>query len=249
MCTVIFYPDKDKRVFASLRDEDPRRSAALAPALQGRDQFTWLGPRDPEAGGTWLGAGSSGSVVILLNGGFEKHQRQSSYARSRGLIVRDLLNSEAVMVEWSLLNLDQIEPFTLVVWEEQQLYQLVWDGQVRHRLKLDPLEPRIWSSATLYDSVAQHRRKQIFRQWLETGPHISEEGMLDFFEQEKDAENGFLINRSEIVKTLSFTFMEWRPEKVTMRYRDFNEQRIHHQSLPIQAQPDCFSPDCAARIC
>lgn len=248
MCTVIFYPEKQKRVFASLRDEDPRRAAALAPAVHASDLSSWIGPTDPQAGGTWLGANQFGSVVILLNGGFEKHQRETRYARSRGLIVRDLLVSETVMVEWSLLDLYQIEPFTLVVWEDQQLYQLVWDGQTRHRLKLNAQEPMIWSSSTLYDTTARNRRKQIFRQWLETAPCISEQTMLHFFGQEKDAENGFLINREEVVKTLSFTFLEWHPDVVNMHYQDFTDQKIHHQQLPILAQPDCLPPGCELRM-
>lgn len=248
MCTVIFYPEKQKRVFASLRDEDPRRATALPPDLYADGPLNWLGPIDPEAGGTWLGANQLGNVVILLNGGFEKHQRQSSYARSRGLIVRDLLASEAVLVEWSLLNLDQIEPFTLVVWEDQQLYQLVWDGEARHRLKLNAREPMIWSSSTLYDTAARNRRKQLFNQWLETAPQISEQTLLHFFEQEKDAANGFLINRKDAVKTLSFTFLEWRSDKLDMHYRDFTDQRVAQQQLPILTHPDCLPGGCERRL-
>lgn len=248
MCTVIFFPSADKQVFVSLRDEDPRRSRAYAPERHTRGPLSWICPLDPEGGGTWFAANQFGSVVILLNGGFEKHQRQPGYARSRGLIVTDLVASDGILLEWSLLSLERIEPFTLVVWEERQLYQLVWDGQHRHRKKLDAQQPQIWSSSTLYDGVARDRRKNRFLHWVGSRTVINPQQLLDFFEMDREPENGFLINRKEAVQTLSYTFLEWQPGEITFRYEDFIQQSVQMQTLTIPARPDPLLQVCAAQI-
>jgi hypothetical protein len=243
MCTVIFFPGSDKQVFVSLRDEDPRRSKALPPGLQTVKTMSWIGPVDPVGGGTWFAANQQGRVVILLNGGFEKHQRLDRYARSRGLVVTDLVTSEDLMENWNLLNLDEVEPFTLVVWEAQQLSQLVWDGWQKHSLKINSRQPQIWSSATLYDPTARERRKSRFYQWVQDCHPVTPAQLLDFFTSDRDAENGFLINRKETVRTLSFSYLEQYHDHAVLRYQDLLEPIIHVQNLSIAASPVHSLPD------
>ena len=133
MCTVVFIPKNEKFFLASLRDESPLRSRALAPVMNTSNEVHFLSPKDSKEGGTWVGVNIRGTAIILLNGGHEKHQRNESYRISRGLIVAELLSSEMPVVDWSLLNLNDIEPFTLVVFDNNNLFELVWDGE--HRMK------------------------------------------------------------------------------------------------------------------
>ena len=57
-------------------------------------------PTDTEKGGTWIGLHEKGHLLVLLNGGFEMHQRLERYRKSRGLIVKDLLDKEDPLKEW-----------------------------------------------------------------------------------------------------------------------------------------------------
>lgn len=115
MCTVVFIPKGDKFYFASLRDESPLRPKAVVPDIYRGEDTVILSPIDALAGGTWLGVTSLGSVIILLNGGFEKHERKANYRKSRGLIVSELLASNLPVVNWNSMDMNGVEPFTLVV--------------------------------------------------------------------------------------------------------------------------------------
>jgi Transport and Golgi organisation 2 len=234
MCTVVFVPGDQKNVLASLRDENPGRAKALAPLIDSRNDVSFLSPKDPAAGGTWIGINQWGDCIVLLNGGFENHSRQKSYRKSRGLIVTELLTAAMPVVEWSLMDLDNIEPFTLIVWSEKNLFQLVWDGAEKHRLRLDATQPHIWSSATLYTSTARADREEFFQNWIAMNPPVTKLSLLNFFKSFQNTENGFLINRNAKMKTLSYTFVEFAQDgKAGMSYYDFLNYSYHSGSISI----------------
>ncbi len=208
MCTVVYIPDNNKVFFASLRDENPLRPTAISPEVFVVNDITVLAPKDTLGGGTWLGINDYKNVSILLNGGFKKHKLKEQYRKSRGLIVLELLSSKTPMVDWELMNLEEIEPFTLLVWCDKNMFHLVWDGNQKHRFKLDSTVPHIFSSSTLYNTEAQTNRKKLFQNWIATNPDISKRSLLNFFKSAIDTENGFIINRKEKIKTLSFSFIE-----------------------------------------
>ncbi|MCP9753532.1 hypothetical protein EGI32_21485 [Ferruginibacter sp. HRS2-29] len=242
MCTVVFIPTTDSTFFASLRDENPLRPEASAPAIRLRNGIKTLSPADALAGGTWVCVNDLGSVFILLNGGFNNHTRQKNYTRSRGLIVHEISAARQPLIFWSQLELNDTEPFTLVVWYLDKLYQLVWDGQEKHQSRLPETECHIWSSSTLYNSGARLYRTGLFNEWAMAGHVISCESILDFFRSYTDATNGFIMNRNEVVKTLSYSFIEITgnkkalmhylqlPDKLTMTELNFK----HH--APVQHQ-------------
>ncbi|MEJ0104484.1 MAG: hypothetical protein WDO19_18805 [Bacteroidota bacterium] len=58
--------------------------------------------------------------------------------------------------------LDEIEPFTLVIWEADELFECRWDGDKKYAKHLDKHVPHIWSSATLYNDEAIIKRKEWF---------------------------------------------------------------------------------------
>ncbi len=244
MCTVVFIPGSESIALASLRDENPGRAKALAPFIDTRDGVSFLSPKDPAGGGTWFGVNQWGSGIVLLNGGFENHARQKSYSKSRGLIVADLLTSAMPVVDWSLMDLENIEPFTLIVWSEKNLFQLVWDGAEKHRLRLDAALPHIWSSATLYNTAARDAREEFFQNWIAMNPPVSKLSLLNFFKSFEDAENGFLINRNGKMKTLSYTFTEFTQDGTAeMNYYDFLNYSYHSSSISITSNTEhCLLP-------
>ena len=217
MCTVVYIPSREKKYFASLRDESPARPAAWVPKEFIKDGKTCLAPKDPVAGGTWIGVNESGNAVILLNGGFENHQPKPGYRKSRGIVANEFLLSSSAFSYWEIADLQDIEPFTLIIWENEQLSQLVWDGNEKHRLMPEVDKPHIWSSSTLYELPAKKMRKALFDQWARLHPSI-----LDFFKSFEDIENGFLVNRNEKIKTVSYTFIELTADYAEFDYIDFS---------------------------
>ncbi len=223
MCTVVFIPDKEKYYFASLRDENPNRLEAIVPFLTNTNNCNFLAPRDPKGGGTWAGINEYGNVIILLNGGFKNHTKQNNYSKSRGIIVTELLLTKTPVAEWTLFDLDNIEPFTLIVWAEEKLSQLVWDGKSKTLINLSSKEPHIWSSATLYSDNTKNYRTKLFKKWMTTEPYLSKFSLLNFFKTYNENYNGFLMKRGENIKTLSYTFIEIKTTNTaTVSYYDFN---------------------------
>lgn len=232
MCTVVFIPKGDKYFFASLRDESPSRPKAMVPDIYKEGNAVILSPTDALAGGTWLGVTESGSVIILLNGGFEKHKRKTNYRKSRGLIVTELLASNLPVVNWNLLDMQDVEPYTLVVWNEGNLFQLVWDGEHKHGALLKSNQPYIWSSSTLYDQQARTHRSELFRQWIGMNTPVSSLSVFNFFKSYTDSETGFLMNRNEQTKTLSYTFIELQTDdSAEMQYHDFLSDTYHVKKI------------------
>ena len=239
MCTVVFIPENDKFYFASLRDESPLRSKALLPEINKSNVVHYLSPKDSKEGGTWVGVNNLGIVIILLNGGLQKHKRKDYYRKSRGLIVNELLSSDMPLVDWSLLRLDDIEPFTLVVFDKNNLFELVWDGVQRMKIQLNTSIAHIWSSSTLYDADAKVNRESHFRNWINEKPAITMNSLFSFFKSVKDPENGFIINRKEQVKTLSYTFIKLDYNvNAQMEYLEIGQSTCNKESIQIITKVD-----------
>lgn len=233
MCTVVFIPVKDGYHFASLRDERPLRLQAIVPSfIHGNSNY--IAPVDPSGGGTWAGVNDNGNVIILLNGGFQNHTKKNSYAKSRGKIVTELLADNMPVIEWNLMNLNDVEPFTLIVWSEEKLFQLVWDGCQKHRINLSKAAAHIWSSATLYGETAKNYRTALFNKWMSTSKKITKLSLLNFFNTHNDAHNGFLMTRDEKIKTLSYTFITLGKDKsAVMHYHDFLSGTEHNLTITL----------------
>jgi succinate dehydrogenase flavin-adding protein (antitoxin of CptAB toxin-antitoxin module) len=222
MCTVSFVCSNDKIIITSNRDEKVIRPSAIPPqnyTINGKDIFF---PKDPKAGGTWFAADTEGTVLVLLNGADEKHQVQLPYRKSRGLIVLDIITSPSPKYFWDELDLDNIEPFTLVLFQDKQLFQLRWNGNQKTTVSLDTTKKHIWSSSTLYPKEIRENRSKWFYTFLDVNPEISETEMLHFhrYTEEKNQENGLVINRNEEMKTLSITQSVIENQNVTILHCD-----------------------------
>lgn len=165
MCTVTYFPLKDKIILTSNRDEKPNRSAQEIHSENGI-----FYPKDPAKNGTWFAVTKSGNAIVLLNGAFKNHQRKADYRKSRGIIVLDLINKENVFKSLELIDLENIEPFTLVVFQKNELAEFRWDGTEKHFKKLDIHQPYIWSSATLYNDEAQEKGNKFLKNFWKTKP-------------------------------------------------------------------------------
>jgi len=234
MCTVTFIPVKDKYFITSNRDEKIFRKPALAPkaytSLQGPKIIY---PKDADAGGTWVAMHENGNAVVLLNGGFEKHISTPPYKRSRGIILLEIISDVNPFSLFQQMNLSGIEPFTLVLFENGNLYECRWDGIKKHYKQLDNSKPYIWSSVTLYDETIIQKREQWFNEWLYKNPSPSMQDILQFhlFAGDGDNHNDLRMNRNGMMLTLSATGMEINNEKGIMYYLDLTNDKTYKQEL------------------
>lgn len=240
MCTVTYIPVNGKILLTSNRDEKGVRKKAASPVVHTIGQNKVLFPQDTHAGGTWIGASEAGSVMVLLNGGFIKHEPAATYRKSRGLIFLEILSQQSALSVYKKINLLGIEPFTLIIWEDGCLHECRWSGEERYIREVDPTQPHIWSSVTLYTQDIIQKREQWFAAWLEQHPHPNSEDIVSFhlFGGSGDSENDIRMNRNNEMLTVSVTNIICDNQSVTMFYNDIIHQEQHQLSLSfVQQQP------------
>mgnify|MGYP001267569348 FL=1 len=236
MCTVTYIPARDRVFLTSNRDEKKRRLPALPPALYPFTSGHLLFPKDTEAGGTWIAAHENGQAIVLLNGGFVKHIPEPPYRKSRGLVLLDLVDSANAYTRFQSIALQNIEPFTAIIFIEGHLYECRWDGRQKHMKQLSATEPHIWSSVTLYDAKVIAKRNNWFVQWLQQNPDPMGEAILHFhqFTGDGDSHNDLRMNRNGLMLTVSVTQMVVTEDSTHMQYLDLINNRPYTQHLVLE---------------
>ncbi len=227
MCTVTYIPiNNEQFIFTSNRDESPMRKT-IAPARYVEDGVKMIYPKDELAGGTWIGISEKDRLVCLLNGGFEKHKRNSYYRMSRGVVVKKLLQVADPVTTIRDFDFENIEPFTIVLvdWKDKlSAYELVWDGVSKHFNALENT-PKIWSSSTLYDANMKKERVQWFDEWL-LDHSLEQEEILNFHQDtDKGTERTSLKMKRPFVETVSITSIKKVKEQIDLTYLDFINQK------------------------
>ena len=224
MCTLTFIGTKNGYCLTSNRDEKVSRSKATPPKKYEINGKTITFPKDTAAGGTWVSHDEQ-AILILLNGANEKHISTGNYRRSRGLILLDLIGSDNPIEEWKNIDLKNIEPFTIVYFDGENLVQWQWNSIEKTTKEFNKEEPHIWSSATLYEPEIRAERANWFSQFIQEKEDISADELLHFhqFEQATNSDYGLQINRNNILKTVSITQCIWQPQRIEMHYLDLLE--------------------------
>ena len=241
MCTVTFVPVKDKIFITSSRDENILRRNAIPPQLYTFDGGELIYPRDAAAGGSWIVMKNNSDAAVLLNGAFFKHIHQPPYASSRGLVFLDIVKAGNPVEYFLSTSLYNIEPFTLVLWGSNQLYECRWDGHRRFQKKLDAGRPHIWSSVTLYTEDIIMKREMWFAKWVSENNHPQMEDVLRFhrFGGEGDRYNNFCMNRNNMMLTVSITGMQLEADKGSMTYMDIKADEQYYSQFEFASEACC----------
>lgn len=238
MCTVSYIPPRNGVGFilTSNRDERMYRETA-APGLYTIGGVQLCFPKDVLAGGSWIAANNEGRLACLLNGGFEPHEKKSWYTYSRGKVLIDMMSSrQKPMVFFSYADLTRTEPFTVVSVDLEEggsissFIEFVWDGSRKYLKNLDPDQPCIWSSVTLYSSAERNLRKEWFDQFLrEQGMNMTPELVFDFHTGRHTADEriNLVMQRNEELKTVSITQVSPEKGNLSMKYDDLVGKATH----------------------
>ncbi|GAB2817578.1 NRDE family protein [Ferruginibacter profundus] len=233
MCTVSFIPTKDKFYLTSNRDEKVLRKAAFPPAIYWGNGSGLVYPKDAEAGGSWISISQNGNAAVLLNGAFTKHISQPPYRLSRGIIFLDIIGAARPCFAFTKINLHHIEPFTMIIFENNSLFECRWDGQQKHCKQLKNNRPYIWSSSTLYEQDVVTKRESWFIQWLNKKPSPTLEDILQFhqFTGDGDSNNDLVMNRDGKMITVSVTGIELEKYSGKMQYIDLKNNSVTIQQF------------------
>jgi hypothetical protein len=232
MCTLTYIPtSEDSFIWTQNRDESPLRTAK---GLVHSPDNTWIYPKEPQSGGTWISIAASGRVVSLLNGAFEQNKYVPS-VKSRGIMVLDFLSYTFLADFVREYDFKEMEPFTMVIYEHDSLWEFRWDKSKKHLKQLDASRPYIWSSSTMYPQAIKDLRRAWFSDYLKGALELTSSSTLDFHRNAGtgDIRNDLLMDRG-IVKTVSITSIEKNKEALDMTYYDLINGGVSQEKLLIQ---------------
>lgn len=225
MCTVSFVPLKGYNyVLTSNRDEAISRSEVTFPVSTTINNTTVHFPQDGLAGGTWI-ATSGELTACLLNGAFIKHERQTPYRLSRGLMLLAAFEYQTAEEFINTFNFKGIEPFTLVLVYKRnnlELFEVRWDGTRIYFKELHSHKPYIWASATLYSPETVAERNSLFTTFMATFDY-TQAAIVNFHHFEGgDKENTIMMDRGNL-KTISITSI-LSEESTSITYNDLTKE-------------------------
>ena len=222
MCTVSFIPVKDKFFITSNRDEKLTRKNATTPGMFIYNDQKLFFPKDADAGGKKIVMKENGDAAVLLNDAFLCHTSEPPYRLSRGIILLDIVSSARPSVAFTKMNLQDIEPFTLILLENNCLYEFRWDGIEKYCKQLNVNRPYIWSSTTLYDGFVIKKREQWFASFLNNHPTPTQQDILNFhrFTGDGDKQNDLLMTRDGVYTTVSITSILLTQDRGCVKYMD-----------------------------
>lgn len=225
MCTVSFYKNGNgDAVLTSNRDEKVHRPT-VAPTIYNVGGTESIYPKDEVAEGTWISVDENQTIYCLLNGGFKKHISTGNYKKSRGLIILDLIKIGSFEFFYQNYYFEGLEPFTLIVFEEEKLVELKWDGENKYLKRLATNQHYIWSSATLYSEQEATLKSSWFDELF--GKQIPTQ--REVFERHNSSEKqkGFLLEKDDLTRTVSVSQIVVSNQKSTFYYLDLlNENEL-----------------------
>lgn len=247
MCTVTIFRGNGPLVATMNRDEALIRAPELSPEiLEGPDGVQWIGPRDGERGGMWMGVNNHGVIACLLNAyqpGESLLPDTTGRYRTRGEIVPALLSAGdgRAVQRWLRDSLDPhaYPSFALLIASPEGASSLEWLGE--HGPAVTDLSSAwILRSSSGWDSADVRRWREVrFEQWIEAGePHFGTLPSFHVLQEPDNSERSPLMRRSwSATRSITQARVLTDSGRVELRYwpEPTTETRepMAHCSLPL----------------
>lgn len=215
MCIISFYKQGDQVVLTHNRDEQISRLASLAIEERKWNNKTFYAPIDQSKNGTWIFY-SEQYIACILNGGKDKPiHLKSSYEKSRGIVLLDLLKYDSVTDFVKNESLIGIAPFTIFVFERffKKTFLLFWNENELEVKDLSSFNFVFRASTTLYSLDKMLELENIFHKFSKTSPEI----VFDIHNSIKMKDGDVEIGKA----TTSITQIVAESTDITMKYCPF----------------------------
>lgn len=235
MCTVTYVPkNKDEFFLTQNRDVAPHRFAErIHQEHIGQNDIIY--PVDKTAQGTWISASSDNRGFCLMNGAFLPHNRHRTFRKSRGVLALEFYEYPSAFDFFNKIDLAGIEPFTMVAFDANNLYEFRWDENKKHLLLKDPQSRHLWASCTLYDNYWLEQRNKWFEKWGKNFDSPNLDNIIEFHQNAgvADPENDLVMNRSNLVATTSICALHRKNDIIEMTFNSLIEKIEIKKSVPI----------------
>ncbi len=230
MCTVSIVPYKKQLFFTFNRDEHPARQTPEYITKEKIGHKEIIFTKDVKGGGTWFVVDDKGNVAMLFNGGYIKHEKKPAYKKSRGLVLLEIARQSNMLAYYNEMDLQNIEPFSVILYEDKKLFRLVWDGITKEIVPLSLDQHHIFSSATIYTKEIQDCRKEWLQEYLNKNKKPL---MFDFHcnYKKEDVNNGLILKRNENLQTLSVSQAVVNDTEINIQHFDVAQQNFYTDKL------------------
>jgi hypothetical protein len=162
-----------------------------------------------------------------------RHHHHPPYRKSRGLVVLDFFETKDAVDFVKGYDLMGIEPFMLLIAENEKLYEFRWDGTEKYFKSLNENEPILRCSVTLYGPEIIAMREKWFKEWLAAHHMYAVNEILRFhlFAGEGDNSTDVRMSRAGLVKTVSVTSVESSQDIHRMYYTGVKEEKKFYFDL------------------
>lgn len=223
MCTLSWLPQPGGHLFWHGRDERTTRAPGVPPSLVQRRRLSALAPRDPDAGGTWVGVNELGLTLGLANLYPPEGVGDAAPVPglvTRGRIIDDLLGAATAGEARELLGaMDPtvFAPFTLAVLEPGRFPELHrWDGS-RMAASTVPSPGLLLTSSGAGSMVEELRRREYARLAPGSPPAADDIDALHRSHLDSLGADSFCMHRAE-AETASLTRIEVGARAISMTY-------------------------------
>jgi|GEM_PF-32979 len=225
MCTVSWIARDDGYDLLCNRDERRERAQAVPPMLWPAAEGSYLAPRDPEGGGSWLSVNEHGLTLCLLN--HYAAENRSGPPRgeitSRGRIVTTLADRRSIAATRACmqrLELARFRPFMLLALapgHEPALW--LWDG---NSLQEEVLARPPLTTSSRDDGRVCHARRQSFRALTAEGPDAPPPSLDQLYTWHRtgrpDAPHAGVAMHRDDAATVSLSHVRVGPAGIEMHY-------------------------------
>lgn len=222
MCTVTVVPFDDGLRVVCNRDEQRTRGVAGFPRRYEVGSRWLTYPRDPDGGGTWVGANDSGLVLTLLNRTRAGDSADGASRMSRGRLVPSLLAHERLdLAGAAALEVDpaRYRPFTLIGFQHGAVFVVTSDGRALEAERGRIHRPLLFTSSSLGDCLADAARRPLFERLVIGAPDTWLDGQQSFHAHRWPGRGAFSVVMSRPdARTVSRTAVDVRGRQVHLTY-------------------------------
>ncbi|HBH28330.1 MAG: NRDE family protein [Desulfofustis sp. PB-SRB1] len=240
MCTLTWYSGDHSYGVLFSRDESNARSEAEPPSIHDDGATSFVSPRDPDGGGTWLWGNSQGVIACVLNH-YPVDGETPQKPESRGLLLLALTSCthvEQVAAALVRHDLSKYRPFLLFCRDNRLFRLFCWNMNRLEIVRESEINPPITTSGYRTQEVAAYR-KGLYDTLIGAAVPINAEPLMRYHCRHDPAmaAHSVLTSRPH-TRTRSISMVSVDSELVTFSYTTVHDSLMLEPPVTVQLSRD-----------